>query len=66
MKKNEKETAKREDREEEEEWAMTDFWEEKATGFVFFSSALFLKIFYTNQLFFQTKIDDEIFCFFEL
>ena len=35
MKKKEKETAKWEDHEEEEVWAITGFSEEKATGFVF-------------------------------
>ena len=36
MKKKEKETAKREDRKEEEVWAITDFSEEKVVGFVFY------------------------------
>ncbi len=56
MKKKEMETAKREDHEEEEkeEWAMTDFLEEKAAGFIFFL-LYFLKFSILADYFFQPK-----------
>jgi hypothetical protein len=56
MKKKEMETAKREDHEEEEkeEWAMTDFLEEKAAGFIFFL-LYFLKFSILADYFFRPK-----------